>query len=198
MPAIPVPDIEGPTAQLCWAQKPDAPSAMVRCDRRQHHKGLHSWERDDFSDGKEDMRVFIERAWRIGVQEAEYEQREDQPRGLCQHPDPNSIAGIWWKRGYDSTTSRACAAGLEAERDHVLAASDQLILEARAGEKKALDTLQAARAARLRLRDNLQEILTALGFVEGATLQSVQRRLLVDTPTAMRLLAMRETVRADS
>lgn len=40
MSKIPVPDIDGPTVQLCWKQSP----AMVRCDRAQGHLWLHSWE----------------------------------------------------------------------------------------------------------------------------------------------------------
>lgn len=41
MTTIRVPDIEGPTAQLCWTQAPD----MTRCDRKKGHAGPHSWER---------------------------------------------------------------------------------------------------------------------------------------------------------
>lgn len=45
---IAVPDIEGPTAQLCWKQcnptEPPFKNAMARCDRRKGHKGPHSWE----------------------------------------------------------------------------------------------------------------------------------------------------------
>ena len=42
----------------------------------------------------------------------------------------------------------------------------------------------------------IDEILDTLGLVNGATLQSVQRKLGVDTPTAMRLFALREAVTA--
>ena len=45
MTTINVPDIDGPTAQLCWTQKLDPPGAMTRCDRRKGHYGPHSWER---------------------------------------------------------------------------------------------------------------------------------------------------------
>jgi len=41
MAKIPVPDIPGPTAQLCWKQEP---LTFRRCDRRVHHEGMHSWE----------------------------------------------------------------------------------------------------------------------------------------------------------
>lgn len=37
---IKVPDLEGPTKQLCWKQAPH----MVRCDRMLNHAGMHSWE----------------------------------------------------------------------------------------------------------------------------------------------------------
>ncbi len=40
MEIIEIPDIEGPTAPLCWKQGP----LMTRCDRRKNHKGLHVWE----------------------------------------------------------------------------------------------------------------------------------------------------------
>ena len=40
MSIIHVPDIEGPTVQLCWKQAQN----MVRCDRKKGHNGLHSWE----------------------------------------------------------------------------------------------------------------------------------------------------------
>lgn len=39
-----VPDIDGPTAHLCWQQTLTGPSPMVRCDRKKGHLGLHSWE----------------------------------------------------------------------------------------------------------------------------------------------------------
>lgn len=39
---IPVPDLEGPTAVLCWKQAEN----MVRCDRTKDHKGRHSWEKE--------------------------------------------------------------------------------------------------------------------------------------------------------
>ncbi len=41
MSVVYVPDVEGPTAPLCWKQKPDA---FVRCDRRLGHSGRHTWE----------------------------------------------------------------------------------------------------------------------------------------------------------
>lgn len=41
---VDVGDINGPTAQLCWAQKLAPPQIMARCDRRKGHTGLHSWE----------------------------------------------------------------------------------------------------------------------------------------------------------
>lgn len=37
---IHVPDLDGPSAQLCWKQS----SVMARCDRRIGHPGAHSWE----------------------------------------------------------------------------------------------------------------------------------------------------------
>ena len=39
--AVAVPDIPGPRRPLCWKQDPDT---MTRCDRAQHHAGLHTWE----------------------------------------------------------------------------------------------------------------------------------------------------------
>lgn len=42
----------------------------------------------------------------------------------------------------------------------------------------------------------LQEALTALGLVEGATIASLQRRLHVDAPTAMRLQSLRYAILA--
>ena len=44
MNKINVPDLDGPTAQLCWTQKLDPPGAMTRCDRRKGHYGPHSWD----------------------------------------------------------------------------------------------------------------------------------------------------------
>lgn len=44
MEPITVPDIPGPTAQLCWKQTWEGPNAMARCDRRLGHTGRHSWE----------------------------------------------------------------------------------------------------------------------------------------------------------
>jgi len=41
MAKIPVPDIPGPTAQLCWKQEA---LTFIRCDRRRGHHGPHSWE----------------------------------------------------------------------------------------------------------------------------------------------------------
>lgn len=37
---VDVPDIDGPTEQLCWKQSPQ----MGRCDRRKGHAGMHTWE----------------------------------------------------------------------------------------------------------------------------------------------------------
>lgn len=50
MPPIQIPDVEPPTATLCWKQNyptPDNPApthAMVRCDRKAGHTGPHSFE----------------------------------------------------------------------------------------------------------------------------------------------------------
>ena len=44
MTLIPVPDIPGPEATLCWKQKTDPPHMMTRCDRRKGHGGKHTWE----------------------------------------------------------------------------------------------------------------------------------------------------------
>jgi len=41
MPTIHVPDIEGPTTRLCYAQHA---MSMTRCDRPKGHQGAHSWE----------------------------------------------------------------------------------------------------------------------------------------------------------
>lgn len=38
---IHVPDIEGPSVPLCYAQHA---MSMVRCDRPKGHSGAHSWE----------------------------------------------------------------------------------------------------------------------------------------------------------
>jgi len=38
---IHVPDIEGPSVSLCYAQHA---MSMVRCDRPKGHQGAHSWE----------------------------------------------------------------------------------------------------------------------------------------------------------
>ena len=40
MEIIKVPDIVGPTEQLCWKQS----RLLTRCDRRKGHQGPHSWD----------------------------------------------------------------------------------------------------------------------------------------------------------
>lgn len=88
------------------------------CAYHRDHK-IHSEGREpadvekEFSAGQENQRAFIERAWRDGVQEAEYEQRDGQLRGESQHPDPHSLSGLWWKRGYDFTHATNRSEGRE-------------------------------------------------------------------------------------
>lgn len=53
MDIITVPDIDGPTEQLCWKQSP----LMIRCDRRKDHQGLHSWEYIEIERAIEEIRV---------------------------------------------------------------------------------------------------------------------------------------------
>ena len=67
MTKIAVPDIDGPTAQLCWRQKLDPPHAMTRCDRARDHRGPHSWEipaasREQPSEPPP-LRAALERIW---------------------------------------------------------------------------------------------------------------------------------------